>query len=254
MYVHPHAKLTPNMDQYSKIGKQFQKTAPKALLRKSLLTPTFIDSVGDLKGKSCLDLACGDGYYTRILKDKGAKSVVGVDISDTMVELAKKEEAKFNQGIEYLVGDVATLKDLGQFDLVTAVFLLHYAKTKEELLKMCIGIRKSTGKSRRFITINTNPEYPIREDSKYSFTRTGLTPLKEGALLTLSHYEDAKSMYSFDFYHWSKQTYDWALTSAGFKKIQWRVPQITKEAIEEFGSAFWEDYQKEPNHSVIICE
>ena len=30
-----------------------------------------------------LDLACGDGFYTRLLKEAGARELTGVDISHT---------------------------------------------------------------------------------------------------------------------------------------------------------------------------
>lgn len=35
----------------------------------------------NIEGKKVLDLACGDGYYSRYAKDIGANTVVGVDIS-----------------------------------------------------------------------------------------------------------------------------------------------------------------------------
>lgn len=240
-------------DQYSSIGKKFKEVAPKAMLRADLLTPAFISAVGDIKGKTCLDLACGDGYYTRLLMDLGARRVVGVDISQKMIDLAKAEEHKPHQGIEYLTGNVADMPPLGEFDLVSAVFLLHYASSKEELLKICQSAAKSTKPKGKFVTINTNPAYPLREDHKYSFSRIAKEPLGEGSILTLSHYQGHKKMYSFDFYHWSRETYEWALREAGFRHIEWRVPQVPKEAEEREGQEFWEDYKQHPNHSIITC-
>ena len=240
-------------DQYNPIGETFQAIAPKLLLRESLLTPAFIAEVGDVSGLSCLDLACGDGYYTRMLKHAGAARVVGADISDKMISLAEAKEQKDHDGIEYIASDVTDLAGRGEFDLVTAVFLLHYAKTKEELSAMCRAIAASTSPNGRFITINTNPEFPIREDHKYSFSRVAAEPLQEGSVLTLSHYDGDTLKYSFDFYHWSKETYESSLREAGFNHIEWSVPEISQEAIEKFGDDFWQDYRQQPNHSIIIC-
>ena len=152
-------------DQYAGIGNKFKDVAPTAMLRADILTPSFLDAVGNIRGKACLDLACGDGYYTRLLREEGAERVVGVDISPTMIELAEAEEVKDPQGIKYLTSDITALPDLGEFDTVTAVFLLHYASSKEELLKMAQAIARSTAGGGKFVTVNTNPDFPIREDT-----------------------------------------------------------------------------------------
>jgi 2-polyprenyl-3-methyl-5-hydroxy-6-metoxy-1,4-benzoquinol methylase len=44
--------------------------------------------IGDITGLRCLDLASGLGRWSKYLLDKGAASVVGVDISAKMVEQA----------------------------------------------------------------------------------------------------------------------------------------------------------------------
>ena len=38
-----------------------------------------IDLIGDLKGASVIDLACGEGYYSRLFKHLGAESVLGIE-------------------------------------------------------------------------------------------------------------------------------------------------------------------------------
>jgi toxoflavin synthase len=43
---------------------------------------------------SVLDLACGEGFYTRLLRQTGAGRVVGVDLSAGMIALARQEEAR----------------------------------------------------------------------------------------------------------------------------------------------------------------
>jgi predicted RNA methylase len=37
--------------------------------------------LGDLRDKNVIDLACGEGFFTRSIKWAGAARVVGVDIS-----------------------------------------------------------------------------------------------------------------------------------------------------------------------------
>jgi 2-polyprenyl-3-methyl-5-hydroxy-6-metoxy-1,4-benzoquinol methylase len=40
---------------------------------------TLFELIGPVAGKTVLDLACGEGFYTRSLKQKGAAKVVGMD-------------------------------------------------------------------------------------------------------------------------------------------------------------------------------
>ena len=41
---------------------------------------SFFIALGNAKDLSILDLACGDGHYTRKVKKCGARSVMGVDV------------------------------------------------------------------------------------------------------------------------------------------------------------------------------
>src|SRR2546426_8483615 len=112
--------------QYDHIGSKYDEYAQTATLKRAE-SYTFFRMVGALAGQRVLDLACGFGFYTRLLKQRGAAQVVGVDISPEMIRLAQQEQAE-PLGITYQVGDAAALPQLGRFDLVTAVYLLNYAE------------------------------------------------------------------------------------------------------------------------------
>nr|VFK22399.1 MAG: Methyltransferase domain-containing protein [Candidatus Kentron sp. LPFa]VFK35320.1 MAG: Methyltransferase domain-containing protein [Candidatus Kentron sp. LPFa] len=122
--------------------------------------------LGDLSGKSILDLACGEGYYTRKLKQREATRVLGVDISEKMIELARQDETKEPLGIEYIIRDARELGEIGKFDMVVAAYLLNYAQTKEQLLEMCQSIYTNLKPGGRFVTLNNNPEQSLSSYSK----------------------------------------------------------------------------------------
>ena len=44
-------------------------------------TPQLFELIGDVKDKEILDLGCGAGNNDRKLIEKGAKSVLGIDLS-----------------------------------------------------------------------------------------------------------------------------------------------------------------------------
>src|SRR5271169_120805 len=59
------------------------------------------------KGLRVLDVACGVGYGSQWLAQRGAASVTGVDISAEAIECARKQFAHPN--VEFLTGDATSL-------------------------------------------------------------------------------------------------------------------------------------------------
>ncbi len=88
-----------------------------------------------------LDLGCGTGNYTAALQ-KAAKSVIGIDISEGMIEQA---EAKFSQ-MHFIWGDVTRLPfDSEAFDGAFAIQLLHHLKKEEIFFKEAHRVLRKGG-------------------------------------------------------------------------------------------------------------
>src|ERR671939_1166917 len=100
--------------QYDHIGSKYDEYAQTATLKRAECY-SFFRLVGALDGKRVLDLACGFGFYTRLLKQHGAAQVVGVDISPEMIRLATQHEEAEPLGITYQLGDAAAFPPLGPF-------------------------------------------------------------------------------------------------------------------------------------------
>src|SRR5438876_12386220 len=94
---------------YDAIAEEYQRSKLQPW-RLHLELYSLFDLAGDLAGKSVLDLACGEGFYTRLLRQKGAGRVVGVDLSAGMIDLARQEEARRPLGIEYVHQDAKKLQ------------------------------------------------------------------------------------------------------------------------------------------------
>jgi len=113
----------------------------KDYFREELNNPAAFSLIGDVKGKRVLDLACGEGYNTRILAKRGA-TAVGVDFSARLIELARQKGTEENIGITYYVSDAADLKDLpsNHFDLATCFMALqdieHYENAISEVARV----------------------------------------------------------------------------------------------------------------------
>ena len=93
--------------------------------REFMNRPYYLDVVGDVRGLRLLDLACGEGYFSRVFAGSGAV-VTGVDFSEGMIEAALDEEERMPHGIEYIQGDAADLHMLGNesFDVVCSFMAL----------------------------------------------------------------------------------------------------------------------------------
>ena len=98
---------------------------------------TLFNMLGDMRGKEVLDVACGEGFYTRLIKQAGAAKVTGVDISAAMIQLAEEEERRHPLGCRYLHRDVAQFEPSRPVDVVVAMYLLSYASSREMLYRFC---------------------------------------------------------------------------------------------------------------------
>lgn len=242
------------MEIYDKIGESYARQGHSDVKRRLTVDYTFLNIIGDVRGKSVLDLACGEGHYCRPLKRAGASEVAGIDISSKMIAIARSEEDRDPLGIRYECMDVLKMPVVGKFDIALGSFLLHYSKTKDELAAMCRNIHANLKGGGRFVGLNSCPDRPLQTYKRFDITRTCEGPLIDGSVIKIALYEDGKPVCVFDNYHWTRKTYADALTAAGFTNIEWRGIEASKEAIEKFGARFWEPYLKQPGVAVFECK
>ena len=96
--------------------------------------PVMKEMLPDLKGKTVLDLGCGYGEMSRYFIDLGAERVVACDISQNMINLAKKING--HEKIEYLVLPMEQLSSLDEkFDIVFSSLAFHYIEDFDKLIK-----------------------------------------------------------------------------------------------------------------------
>jgi SAM-dependent methyltransferase len=236
---------------YDAIAEQYQRSR-RAPIRRYIEGYTFFDLVGPVAGLAVLDLACGEGCYTRELAQRGARRVVGVDISPAMIALARQQPIA---GIEYVVSDVQSLPDLGQFDLVVAAHLLHYARDADALDRMCERIAAHLAPGSRFVALNENPEQPPARYAgyaQYGFSKSVPAPRREGSAITY-RVISGRELFCFDAYHHERATYERALAAAGFTQIRWHPVRLDPAGEAEFGAAYWREYLDNPPIAALEC-
>ena len=98
----------------------------------------------NLENKVILDLGCGYGENTNFLLNRKASRVVGVDISQNMIDLANKFNKKDNT--EYLCMDMQDIDKINfKFDLIISSLAIHYVKDYELLIKKIYNLLNDNG-------------------------------------------------------------------------------------------------------------
>jgi toxoflavin synthase len=240
------------MTQYDNIAEQYDQSAEVRDDREQVLVPSAKHYLGDLHGQRVLDLACGSGYFTRLIKSWGAKQVLGIDISPEMIELAQKRERETPQSIEYLVADVSKVDRLGEFDIVFAGFLLHYSSSIDELRSMCNGVANNLRSGGELVCFNENPFFPVHSGIKYGVAVKAFGDIGDGTKIERTHYTGDKKDFSFEHYHYEPATYETALKSAGFTNIEWKN-FVCAENAQERTLAYWQEYPSGFSITVLLC-
>jgi SAM-dependent methyltransferase len=239
---------------YDAISGQYQR-AKRQPWRSHIEAFTLFGILGDLTDKTVVDLACGEGHYTRMLPSLGAAKVVGVDRSEGMIALARAQESEHPLRIDYLIQDCRSLLLPVEFDVVIAAYLLNYAQSREDLAAMVLGIARCLKPGGRFVTINSNPGLELERAAtyrKYGFEVRAPGELLEGMPYTwVFHLDDGPVEVEN---HWlPAPAYEEALRAAGFVEVQWHRPRISP--IGEVGHEpdYWRDFLDHPPVIGIEC-
>jgi len=147
-------EVSREWDDASKSWADFVRKG-KDYYREEMNNPATVRMIGNIRGKRVLDLACGEGYNTRILAKSGAR-VIGVDFSEEMIKLARQMEERDRLGIRYYVSDAADLKELEseRFDVVTCFMALMDIERYEDAISEVARVLEKNG---RFVFSITHP-------------------------------------------------------------------------------------------------
>ncbi len=121
--------------------------------RKGLLDPAMLEACGNVEGLRILDCGCGEGRFCRMLLGRGARYVLGLDLSVPMIEAARELQSTRDA---YQVADVQNLGFIedGTFDLAVSYLnqcdLQDFNANTREVFR----VLKEGG---RFIVANVHP-------------------------------------------------------------------------------------------------
>ncbi|GGR57483.1 class I SAM-dependent methyltransferase [Streptomyces roseolus] len=243
------------VQQYDGIGEAFEGFKALPLTRYGEV-PSVLGIVGDVTGKSVLDLACGTGFYSRELKRRGASDVLGVDISSEMIAAARSLEALDPLGLRYEVGDVAELAVPDRsFDLALAVQCLNYAGSIAELEQMCARIHRALVPGGLLHVFAQKPDYAFDCASLESYgfrcEPTG-EEIETGPRVRVTALLDPHPITIVGSAP-RREVYENALTKAGFTDLEWVPMTVSAEGYATYGEDFWADLLAHPPLELLRC-
>lgn len=80
---------------------------------------------------SVLDVGCGSGRIGEFVLEAGAARYLGIDFSESMVELARARLSRFEERVTLIREDFLTAPLPGKFDVVLALGLFDYLPNPE---------------------------------------------------------------------------------------------------------------------------
>lgn len=105
--------------------------------------PAMQTELPGLKNLSVISLGCGNGVDARWIKDAGAKRVVGIDISEGMIDIASAK----HKDIDFMVMDMEKLGFQDEsFDIAYSSLALHYLDSWVSCLKEVRRVLQPNGK------------------------------------------------------------------------------------------------------------
>lgn len=203
----------------------------------------------DFKGKSVLDLGCGYGWHCKYAADNGAERVIGVDISEKMLETAKiKNNAP---QIEYMKKPIEEIGAMGfgeeSFDVVLSSLAFHYIKDFTSVCKQIFSLLKSSGK---FIFSCEHPVFTAEGKQDFYYDENGeILHFPVDNYFIEGKREAVFLGESVTKYHRTLTSYVSSLISTGFK-----LTNIVEPMPEEHMIADMPDEMRRPMMLIIAAE
>ncbi len=127
--------------------------------------------------KTILDIATGTGDMAILLSDTAAEKIIGLDISDGMLEVGRKkiDTKNLSSKIEMVLGDSEQLRfEDNTFDAITVCFGIRNFETLEKGLAEILRVLKPNG---IFVILETSVPEKAPFKQGYHFYTKNILPL-----------------------------------------------------------------------------
>ncbi len=154
-----------------------------------------------------LELACGTGRITCELA-KSNKSMTGLDLSETMLEVARQKSIQLNLNIDWHLGDMTNFNLNKKFDAIFVGYnSVHHILTNQDFRNFLKCIKLHLKPNGRFLFDIFNPSLDLLNRQKIrSETKDFFDPTtKEHIFLTEDNQYDTATQINHITYYYSKK-------------------------------------------------
>ncbi len=224
---------------YDKIANQYEEWGKKATTDWELGHKNVVKLLEPIASKKVLDFGCGNGKFSIYLKKLGAE-VVGIDISATQLEVAKRASEK----ITYLLDTDKRIESefSDYFDAGVLIFVLCEISSQNvqlSVLKRVHGLLKTGAE-----LVILNPNWEKSNGKDFLTHQMKFEPgLKLGEHVT-TILKGNPPIYIPDYY-WSKQIYLDNLKMSGFDNFEIYEPLAPNDGNP------WKDEKEFPPFLII---
>lgn len=214
---------------------------------------TFFQVLGSVVGLDVLDVAAGEGRLSRMLVARRARKVIGTDISAEMIRRARELDSdgphSTTDGSRFEVVDARDeqFKLDEPAEVVTAMYLFHYASSEDDLARMCRFLARNVRPGGRFVTYTINPFYDFTNVHPELVDQFGF----DYHVLEHPHCELVIGGESVDFSQWSERAHRAALEGAGFEQVRWHRLEVPTEPAQLGAAVAW--YLDHPSCIVLTA-
>lgn len=109
--------------------------------------PAIKQLTPDLEDKVIIDLGCGTGRFSFLFEDFKPKKIIGIDISDEMIRMAKDMAKEKNSQVSFIKNDIENLSSIetNSIDFAFSSTVLHYLEDLKAFMKEIYRILNPNG-------------------------------------------------------------------------------------------------------------
>ena len=175
-----------------------------------------------VQGKRVLDLGCGTGHFTFLLETLGPAALVGVDLSQAMLDIAAHKAREAHSIARFVHGDACAYQPGPPFDLVFSSTLTHYIPCLEPFFTHLYDLLAESGACVLSVMHPVySAQYPARhEDGSFpgdeEWSVRYLDRRERAYIQPWIEYNDQVDDFLSESYHHTFADYVNAATAAGF--------------------------------------
>ena len=214
-------------------------------VRTGMLDRWMLDSLGDVSGRTVIDIGCGEGRFSRLLSQLGA-TVTGIDLTESLIERARS----LSVDETYLIGNAEDLRGIENdaFDLAVSYIVLVDLLDYRSAINAAFRVLCPGG---RFVVCNI---HPMRSSVYGGWIKQGDTKL----FYPVDNYtEEGPREFtwwgkSFVNMHFTLSSYISAFLDAGFTLRALHEPVPSAEELAT--NPTFDDEYRAPNFIIYVLE